>query len=44
MLISVLIPVFNEEALVGTLLDRVSSIKMPDGVGMEIVIAREVEA
>ncbi|MCB1131462.1 MAG: glycosyltransferase family 2 protein [Verrucomicrobiae bacterium] len=38
MIVSILIPVFNEEPLVGKLLDRVASIPLPEGLGIEIVI------
>src|ERR1035441_8305729 len=37
--LSILIPVYNEEEFVGTLLERVLSAPLPEGVGREIVVA-----
>src|ERR1035441_652799 len=36
--LSILIPVYNEEEFVGTLLERVLSAPLPEGVGREIVV------
>ena len=36
--LSILIPLFNEEEFVGTLLERVLSAPLPEGVGREIVV------
>ena len=38
MMLSILIPVFNEQALVGALLERVAALEPPDGMSMELVI------
>ncbi|MGD9420008.1 MAG: glycosyltransferase family 2 protein [Verrucomicrobiota bacterium JB025] len=38
MLLSVLVPVFNEEALVGQLLDRVAGLQLPDDLTIEIIV------
>ncbi len=36
--LSILIPLFNEEEFIGTLLERVLSATLPDGLGREIIV------
>jgi len=40
-LLSIVIPVYNEEALVKTLLKKVSAIRLPRGIGKEIIIVND---